>query len=120
MQPKVSVIIPIYNNERYLRECFDSAVGQTLRDIEIICVNDGSTDGSLAVMREYEASDPRIKVIDKPNGGYGQTMNCGLAAATGEYVAFLESDDSINLSAYEKLAKVAERVFARYRSRAII
>lgn len=108
MQPKVSVIIPIYNNERYLRECLDSAVGQTLRDIEIICVNDGSTDGSLAVMREYEASDPRIKVIDKPNGGYGQTMNCGLAAATGEYVAFLESDDSINLSAYEKLAKLAD------------
>lgn len=108
MAPKVSVIIPVYNNEVYLRECLDSAVNQTLKDIEIICVNDGSTDGSLEIMREYEAKDPRIRVIDKPNGGYGHTMNCGLNAATGEYVAFLESDDTIDTSAYQKLVEVAD------------
>lgn len=108
MAPKVSVIIPVYNNEVYLRECLDSAVNQTLKDIEIICVNDGSTDGSLEIMREYEAKDPRVHVIDKPNGGYGHTMNCGLNAATGEYVAFLESDDTIDTSAYQKLVEVAD------------
>lgn len=108
MAPKVSVIIPVYNNEVYLRECLDSAVNQTLKDIEIICVNDGSTDGSLEIMKEYAAKDPRIHLIDKPNGGYGHTMNCGLNAATGEYVAFLESDDTINTSAYQKLVEVAD------------
>lgn len=109
MQPKVSVIIPVYNNARYLRECLDSAVEQTLQNIEIICVNDGSTDDSLAIMQEYAARDPRVKVIDKPNGGYGHTMNKGLDAATGEYVAFLESDDSINRDAYRTLVEIADR-----------
>lgn len=108
MAPKVSVIIPVYNNEVYLRECLDSAVNQTLKDIEIICVNDGSTDGSLQIMREYADKDSRIRVIDKPNGGYGHTMNCGLNVATGEYVAFLESDDTINTSAYQKLVEIAD------------
>lgn len=109
MQPKVSVIIPVYNNAQYLRECLDSAIEQTLKDIEIICVNDGSTDDSLAIMQEYAARDSRIKVIDKPNGGYGHTMNKGLDSATGEYVAFLESDDTIDRGAYEFLADIADR-----------
>lgn len=109
MRPKVSVIIPVYNNAQYLRDCLDSAVGQTLEDIEVICVNDGSTDDSLAIMREYAARDSRVKVIDKPNGGYGHTMNKGLDFATGEYVAFLESDDAIDKDAYEFLADVADR-----------
>lgn len=109
MRPKVSVIIPVYNNAQYLRECLDSAVGQTLEDLEIICVNDGSTDDSLTIMQEYAARDSRVKVIDKPNGGYGHTMNRGLDAATGEYVAFLESDDSINRAAYEFLVNIADQ-----------
>lgn len=109
MQPKVSVVIPVYNNAQYLRECLDSAVGQTLHNIEIICVNDGSTDDSLAIMREYAERDPRFVVIDKPNAGYGHTMNRGLDAATGEYVAFLESDDTIKKTAYETLSAIADR-----------
>lgn len=108
MAPKVSVIVPVYNNELYLRECLDSAINQTLEDIEIICVNDGSTDGSLGIMQEYAKRDARVRVIDKPNGGYGHTMNRGLDAAKGEYVAFLESDDSVNTSAYRKLAETAD------------
>lgn len=109
MQPKVSVIIPVYNNERFLRECLDSAVNQTLDDIEIICINDGSTDSSLSILQEYAAKDARVKVIDKPNSGYGRTMNVGLDNATGEYVAFLESDDSIKRTAYETLYRIAEQ-----------
>ena len=89
----VSIVVPVYNVERYLRQCIDSLRAQTLEDIEIICVDDGSTDGSLAILREYEAIDTRVKVITKPNAGYGHTMNCGFAAATAPYVGILESDD---------------------------
>lgn len=108
MQPKVSVIIPVYNTSAYLRECLNSAIEQTLRDIEIICVNDGSTDNSIDILREYANRDNRISIIDKPNSGYGHTMNCGLNAAKGEYVAFLESDDTIGREAYEKLVSIAD------------
>lgn len=89
----VSIVVPVYNVERYLRQCLDSLRAQTLKDIEIICVDDGSTDGSLAILREYEAMDSRFKVISKPNAGYGHTMNCGFAAAQAPYVGILESDD---------------------------
>ena len=105
--PSVSVIIPIYNTERYLRECLDSVLSQTLRGIEVICVNDGSTDGSLSVMREYEARDPRVRVVDKPNGGYGHSVNRGLSEARGEYVAIVEPDDFIDAHMYEDLMAAA-------------
>ena len=101
--PKVSVVVPIYNVEKYLRECLDSIVGQTLKDIEIICVDDGSTDRSLSILREYEQKDPRIKVITKPNAGYGHSMNMGLDAATGEYMGIVDSDDYILPDMYETL-----------------
>ncbi|MDO5139064.1 MAG: glycosyltransferase family 2 protein, partial [Oscillospiraceae bacterium] len=87
--PKVSVIIPVYNAEEYLRECLDSVVNQTLRDIEIICVDDGSTDGSLSVLREYEKGDPRVRVFTQPNINAGAARNKGLYNATGEYLSFL-------------------------------
>lgn len=90
---KVSIIIPVYNVEKYLRECLDSCLSQTLRDIEIIAVNDGSPDNSLAILREYEAKDSRIKVIDKQNEGVGKARNDGIRAATGEFIAFMDSDD---------------------------
>lgn len=102
-QPKVSVIIPIYNVEKYLRECLDSVVNQTLKDIEIICVNDGSTDSSAAICDEYAAKDPRVKVIHKPNAGYGHSMNRGLENATGEYIGIVESDDFAELNMFESL-----------------
>ncbi len=91
--PKISVIIPVYNVENYLAECLDSVINQTLKDIEIICVNDGSTDNSLSILKKYAQRDSRIKVIDKENEGLGYTRKAGLKRARGKYVLFLDSDD---------------------------
>ena len=106
-KPKVSIIIPIYNHEKYLRECLDSVVNQTMNDIEIICVNDGSTDGSLDILKEYANNDNRIKIIDKGNTGLGPSRNVGLDYISGEYVMFLDSDDMLRNNAceiaYEKI-----------------
>lgn len=93
MSAKISVIVPVYNVERYLRECLDSIIGQTLEDIEIIAINDGSPDNSLEILREYEKKDNRVKVIDKKNEGVGKARNDGINAATGEFIAFMDSDD---------------------------
>lgn len=101
--PKISVLVPIYNVETYLRQCLDSLVHQTFTDIEIICINDGSSDGSAAIIQEFQKSDSRIKVIDKKNTGYGDSMNRGLKKASGQYIAIVEPDDYINLNAFEKL-----------------
>ena len=90
---KVSVIIPVYNVEPYLKQCMDSVVGQTLKDIEIICVDDGSTDGSLDILREYAAEDNRIQIIEQKNAGAGAARNNGMRHATGKYLSFLDSDD---------------------------
>lgn len=107
-QPMVSVIIPVYNVENYLRECLDSVVNQTLREIELICVDDGSTDGSGAVCEEYAARDARVQVIHKENGGQSSARNCGMDHACGEYVYFLDSDDYIDTDALERLYDLAE------------
>ena len=85
--PKVSVVVPTYNVEKYLAECMDSLLGQTLQDMEFVCVNDGSTDSSLEILKQYAAKDDRVKILDGPNGGYGKAMNRGLDACTGEYGA---------------------------------
>lgn len=108
MQPIVSLLVPIYNVEKYLRECLDSARDQTLEDIEVICINDGSTDASSEIIREYMSKDSRFRMIDKPNSGYGASMNQGLAAARGKYIGILESDDFFELDALEKLVTAAE------------
>ena len=92
-QPVVSVIIPVYNVEPYLRECLESVIHQTLREIEIICVNDGSTDNSLRVLEEYQGRDDRISVISQDNQGLSAARNCGMRYAGGEYIYFLDSDD---------------------------
>ena len=105
--PKVSILVPICNVERYLRECLNSLVNQTLREIEIICINDGSTDSSLSIIREYERRDTRIVVIDKPNSGYGDSMNKGIELARGEYIGIVESDDFASLNMFETLYKEA-------------
>lgn len=104
---KVSIVVPNYNNAHYLRECLDSLVHQTLEDIEIIVVNDGSTDESLSIMREYEKNDDRVVIIDKPNSGYGHTMNTGIRAARGEYIGILEADDYVLVDMYESLYRKA-------------
>lgn len=106
--PKVSVVIPCYNVEKYLHQCLDSVINQTLKDIEIICVNDGSKDSTLSIIQEYAEKDSRIKVIDKPNGGYGESMNRGFDMATGEYIGIIESDDYADLDMFEKLYNCAK------------
>lgn len=106
--PKVSVLVPIYNVERYLRQCLDSLVNQTLSEIEIICLNDGSTDSSPKVIQEYAAKDPRIIVINKQNSGYGDSMNHGLEKARGEYIGIVESDDWIDTDAFARLYRLAK------------
>ena len=90
---RVSVIIPVYNMEKYLEECLKSAQSQTLREIEIIAVNDGSQDRSLAILQSAAREDPRIKIIDKANEGVGAARNDGIRAARGEFISFLDSDD---------------------------
>ena len=108
-KPKVSILVPICNVERYLRECLDSLVCQKLEDIEIICINDGSTDSSLSIIREYERRDPRIVVIDKPNSGYGDSMNKGIDLAQGEYIGIVESDDFAVVEMFETLYNAAKK-----------
>ena len=100
---KVSVIVPVYNAEQYLAECVDSILAQTLRDIEVILVDDGSTDSSPALCDAYAEKDSRIKVIHKANGRAASARNAGLKIAQGEYVAFVDSDDWISPDMYEKM-----------------
>lgn len=93
MQPKISIIIPVYNTEKYLHECLDSVINQTLKDIEIICIDDGSTDNSYQILQEYADKDSRFVILQQENKGAGRARNNGLKNATGEFVAFLDSDD---------------------------
>lgn len=102
--PKVSVIIPVYNVEKYLEKCLNSVCNQTLKDIEIICVNDCSTDKSLSVLKKYSSNDSRLKVINfKKNSGVSEARNAALDIANGEYVGFVDSDDWVDLNFYESL-----------------
>ena len=96
--PKVSVIIPVYNVEQYLRECLNSVIKQTLKEIEIICVDDGSTDNSLDILKEYAEKDHRITIITQKNLHAGVARNAGLSIAKGEYLSFLDSDDFFELN----------------------
>lgn len=105
---KVSVLVPIYNVEEFLPECLDSLVRQALKEIEIICINDGSTDKSLDIIKKYAAKDDRIVIINKKNSGYGDSMNQGLKKATGEYIGIVESDDFIELDGFERLYNLAK------------
>lgn len=103
MNPLISVIVPVYNTEKYLRKCLDSICGQTYRSLEILCVNDGSTDGSAAILEEYAAKDNRIKVIIQANGGLSAARNTGLEHATGEWIMGVDSDDYIDCDTIEKV-----------------
>ena len=100
--PKVSIIVPVYNVEKYLSKCLDSLINQTLKDIEIICVNDGSTDSSLAILKDFANNDSRIKILDKQNEGVSVARNTGIEVATGQYLMFVDSDDYLVENACEK------------------
>lgn len=106
---KVSVVIPVYNVEDFLGECLDSISNQTLEDIEIICVNDGSQDRSLEILNEYASRDSRFIVIDQENGGHAVATNRGMRHATGKYIFFMDSDDILELNALEDTYNVAEK-----------
>ncbi|MBR3605855.1 MAG: glycosyltransferase family 2 protein, partial [Candidatus Gastranaerophilales bacterium] len=122
--PKVSVIIPCYNAEKYLKECLDSVVNQTLKEIEIICVDDGSTDSTLEILKEYTQKDNRFTILTQENLHAGVARNAGLAVARGEYLSFLDSDDFFELDMLEKMqfkldenkAEIAASGFYRYDS----
>ena len=105
---KVSVVIPVYNVEDFLGECLDSIANQTLHDIEIICVNDGSTDNSLEILNEYAENDNRFTIISQENGGHAVATNRGISLAKGKYLYLMDSDDILKLNALEDTVKVAE------------
>lgn len=107
---KVSIIVPVYNVEEYLVKCLDSLVNQTLKDIEIICINDGSTDNSLEILNAYAQRDNRIIVIDKENEGQGIARNLGISRAKGEFIGFVDPDDWVSLEMYEKMYNQAKEL----------
>lgn len=107
--PKVSVIIPVYNTEQYLKPCIESLLNQTLKDIEFIFINDGSTDSSLKIIEEYAKKHKSIKVYTTTNQGVGKARNLGLEKAKGEYIGFVDSDDYVNKHYFEELYRVAKK-----------
>ena len=100
--PKVSVIIPVYNTEAYVEQTLRSIMGQTLRDIELIVINDGSTDGSLSALERIATGDDRIRLYTQPNKGLSQTRNAGIDRARGEFIYFMDSDDLLEPDALER------------------
>ncbi len=108
----MSVIIPVYNIERHLRQCLDSVTGQTLTELEIICVDDGSTDGSPEILADYAQRDGRFQIITQPNTGPGVARNTGMDRATGEYLIFLDSDDWFEPDFLERMVAKAKETGA--------
>ena len=106
--PKISIIIPIYNENKFLKQCLESIINQTLKNIEIICINDGSTDNSLEIIMEY-INDNRIIIIDKKNSGYGDSMNQGLYISSGNYIGIVESDDFVDINMFNNLYKITKK-----------
>ena len=109
MEPKLSIIVPVYNVEAYLGKCLDSILEQTLEEIEIICVNDGSTDTSGEILRKYAEKDSRILLIEQENQGLGAARNAGIEKARGEYIGFVDSDDFVDPAMFEKLYEKAKK-----------
>lgn len=107
--PKVTVIIPVYNAEQHLRECLDSVLQQTLKDIEVLCINDGSKDNSLEILKEYEKKDNRFKIINKEHSNAGEARNKGLQFAKGDFLSFLDADDIFDKEMLEKAYNAAKK-----------
>jgi glycosyltransferase involved in cell wall biosynthesis len=109
---KVSVIVPVYNTEMYLEKCLSSLKNQTLKEIEFIVINDGSTDSSFKIMQKYAKEDKRFRIYSKENEGVGKTRNLGIELSKGEYIGFVDSDDFVSINYFEELYKVAKRMDA--------
>jgi glycosyltransferase involved in cell wall biosynthesis len=109
---RLSILIPVYNQARYLPECLNSVLNQEFADFEAIAIDDGSTDESLSILKQFAGRDRRLKVISQPNGGYGRAMNAGLAAAQGIYIGIVESDDTVDPRMYAELFKAADQTGA--------
>jgi len=109
LEPTLSVVVPVYNVESYLEECLDSALRQTLHNLEVIAVDDGSTDGSLEILRRYEADDHRVRVYTQTNSGQGIARNLGVSHARAEFVTFLDADDTVPPPAYEQMVRTLQR-----------
>ena len=107
--PKISVVVPVYNAEPFLKEAMESVLNQTFANFEMVCVNDGSTDNSLEMLNVFASNDERVKVISKPNGGCGSARNMGIDNANGEYIYFFDPDDYIEVETFEKLYKKAQQ-----------
>jgi len=107
--PLISILVPCFNTEKFLQQCLDTLRNQTLKDIEIICVNDGSTDATLNILEKNRIQDPRIKIIDKKNTGYGDSMNIALDNAKGKYIGIVEPDDYVDLEMFQALYDAAEK-----------
>ena len=105
----ISIIIPVYNVSKYLRACLDSVINQTYKDLEIICINDGSTDDSLEILKEYANKDNRIIIIDKKNAGVSAARNDGIDRAGGEYLFCIDSDDYIDNDYLETYVRAIEK-----------
>lgn len=110
--PRVSVVVPVYNAEKFLEECLDSILKQTFQDFEVICVNDGSNDGSAALLASYAAMDPRLRVLTQENAGLSCARNAGMAVARGQYLWFIDSDDFVAPESLEMLVKRMEETAA--------
>ena len=108
MTPIISVVIPVCNVDKYVEECVISVMKQTFKDIEIICVDDGSNDNSLQILKRLESQDDRIKVIAKNNTGYGNSVNIGIQNCRGKYISIIESDDFIDEHMYEDLLALSD------------
>lgn len=106
---KISIIVPVFNVEKYLSECLNSLINQTLKDIEIICVDDGSTDSSPSILEEFHNKDERVKIIRQENSGVSVARNNGIAIAQGEYVGFVDSDDWVDADFFEKLYNASQK-----------
>lgn len=107
--PKISIIVPVYNTEKYLDKCISSLINQTLKDIEIICVNDGSTDNSLKILEKFASQDKRIKVFSQENKGQSAARNLGIKNSEAEYLGFVDADDWVDLKYFEKLYSAAKK-----------
>lgn len=103
MKPLLSILMPCYNSEKYLKQSLESVLNQTLKEIEVICVNDGSTDSTLKILKEYQSNDDRVKIINKENSGYGDSLNKALDIVQGEYVGIVEPDDYIKPEMFKTL-----------------